>query len=433
MVVRKFSFRSAYDMKTKLIARLVIYPAFVGASIGWISWGWSHSPMFAIWVIPLAYKLRSRWSVFFYAAGYHGATSGFLPNFASNWFHSSIAGIGLWAALTVLCAIFWAAAWTKSEKPETVFVVPVLAFVASTLPPIALVLCGSPLPAWGYAMQGFGWLGVAGALIGTGLLSVALRCKRLPILFPRCVPGLVDLSLFGLIATTLIVSMLQTRNDGRVLEHAVGVKTNWGSQPQTDFEVISRIEKIGKITRAMAGGDDDARLLVFPETILGRYDASFDAVLDREVVRPAKQAGQFVIVGMDRLNPDGRTLSNAAMLIRPDGTVQIVGQRQPSPVSMWRPWSEQGHYPADWLSNNVVELVPGFSARVMFCYEEYLPILHLINEAKDSHQLIVSIANLWAAEGSAASNTQAALTEGMALMFGRPFLRSENGPPVSGR
>lgn len=282
-------------------------------------------------------------------------------------------------------------------------------------------------------MQGFGWLGVAGALIGTGLLSVALRCKRLPILFPRCVPGLVDLSLFGLITTTLIVSMLQIRNDGRVLEHAVGVKTNWGSQPQTDLEVISRIEKIGKITRAMAGGDDDARLLVFPETILGRYDASFDAVLDREVVRPAKQAGQFVIVGMDRLNPDGRTLSNAAMLIRPDGTVQIVGQRQPSPVSMWRPWSEQGHYPADWLSNNVVELAPGYSARVMFCYEEYLPILHLLNEAKDSHQLIVSIANLWAAEGSAASNTQAALTEGMALLFGRSFLRSENGPPVSGR
>lgn len=388
--------------------------------------------MLSIWFIPLAYKLRTRWSVFLYAAGYHGATAGFLPSFATNWFNSLPAGLGLWCALTLLCAVFWTGAWTKSEKPLIVFVASQLTFIASILSPIALVLCGSPLPAWGFLMQGWGWFGVVGALIGTGVLSVALRCKRLPLLQTRGTHGLVDIFLFGLIATTLIVSMLQVRNDGRVLGHAVGVKTNWGSQPQTDLDVISRIEKIGKITRAMAGGDDDARILVFPETILGRYDSSFEAVLDREVVRPARKAGQFVIVGMDKLNADGRTLSNIAMLIRPDGTFQWVGQRQPSPVSMWRPWSEEGHYPADWLADNVLELAPGYSARVMFCYEEYLPILHLINEAKDSHQLVVSVANLWAAEGSAASNTQAALTEGMALMFGRSFLRSENGPPVSG-
>jgi len=66
-------------------------------------------------------------------------------------------------------------------------------------------------------------------------------------------------------------------------------------------------------------------LLVFPETILGRYDSSFNAVMEREVVRPAQKAGQFVIIGFDQLNRDGKTLSNKVMLIRPNRTFQIAG------------------------------------------------------------------------------------------------------------
>lgn len=65
----------------------------------------------------------------------------------------------------------------------------------------------------------------------------------------------------------------------------------------------------------------------------------------------------------------------------------------------------------------------------MFCYEEYIPALHLLNEAYDDHNLVIVMANGWAAANLTASDVQAAHSEGMARLFGRRYLRAENYQP----
>lgn len=64
----------------------------------------------------------------------------------------------------------------------------------------------------------------------------------------------------------------------------------------------------------------------------------------------------------------------------------------------------------------------------MFCYEEYIPLLALIDEATRDFNLTVAMSNTWAANSETASAIQAYHSQGMALMFGRRILRAENRP-----
>ena len=61
-----------------------------------------------------------------------------------------------------------------------------------------------------------------------------------------------------------------------------------------------------------------------------------------------------------------------------------------------------------------------------FCYEEYMPILSLIDEAAYDHNMVVVLSNLWATKDPLSSLVQGAHTQGMALLFGRRWVRAVN-------
>lgn len=84
------------------------------------------------------------------------------------------------------------------------------------------------------------------------------------------------------------------------------------------------------------------------------------------------------------------------------------------------------HFPADWLAGGTVHLGGQVKARIMFCHEEWMPALHLLTEAREDHEMIIAMANLWAAKDPLAAHVQAAHTQGMALLFRRPFVRAVN-------
>ena len=67
---------------------------------------------------------------------------------------------------------------------------------------------------------------------------------------------------------------------------------------------------------------------------------------------------------------------------------------------------------------------------MIFCYEEYLPALYLINEARDDFEVYVAMTNTWAAESELASLIQTKHSLGMARLFGRPYLKAENRPAL---
>lgn len=195
--------------------------------------------------------------------------------------------------------------------------------------------------------------------------------------------------------------------------------------------MTSRYERIAKMAGSIAEGEGAARLVVFPETSIGQFDPSFSSILRNEIEYQAKRAGQTFILGAE-IAGNGGSMQNLALLIRRDGTMSYVPQRQPALLSMWAPWSDK-HFPADWLANNILPVENDLKFSVIFCFEEYIPFLYLINEARDSYSMIVVLANAWAAPSLETTIIQATHSEGMARLFGRRYLRAENYRPEMAR
>lgn len=396
--------------------------ASLGALIGYLAWGSGRTPLLAIMVPVLTFAATRRSSVALFAMGYHMALVHFLPQYVETFLESRALGFAVWVGIGWACALAWSICWTSSQKTWRIVLSSVSSFVFTLLPPCAVFLPGHPLVAWGYVLEGAGWFGLAAALVLTAQASVIVRQRLHHTNASRALTQ-AGLVLVGVVLCGL--SFMQPTRDGRVAEDFVAFSTAWGRPPTTDEQVIQRIEKTALMAREISKGPEPVRLVVFPETAIGHYDPTFGSVMRLELQHQAESGGQGIIVGAE-IDVMGQSAQNLALLVRRDGTISYVKQRQPAPISMWAPWRKVGHFPADWMGNNILAIEPGVNARVMFCFEEYIPMLHLINEARDKHSLVISMANAWAAPTLEATDIQARHTEGMARLFGRKFLRAEN-------
>ena len=84
---------------------------------------------------------------------------------------------------------------------------------------------------------------------------------------------------------------------------------------------------------------------------------------------------------------------------------------------------------ADWGASNMLPMGQGDQAAVFFCYEELQPALYLVNELRDAPTMYLALSNTWADRDGGADRLQRLHSHGMALLFGRNYLRAANRPP----
>lgn len=406
--------------------------AFVGLAIaGWclglLAWGEGRWPAVAV-MVPLFWILApTRWFAGAVGAAYAMATVRFLPALGGTWFASTAVGYALWAAIGLISGGLFALCWPRKSTHARVIAACVILLLAGLL--LSVVVPGHAIVGWGYVLQGRGWFGVAAMFVATAALGWGLRVG-----LPARWPGRGWVAWPLLAALVVLVAVGAEKPDpkaGRVAGQVGSLNTAWGPYPEPGtMEVIRRVTKIGEATETLAGGEGRLVTVVFPEAIIGSYESSLFPVLENEIFYRTRQTGQTVVLGADVMI--GRGLyQNAAIILRPDGTSSWIAARQSAPFGQWRPWSPEFHIPSDWLAPSVVALGAGVRARIMFCHEEYMPILHLLSEAREDHNLVIAISNLWAASDGVANTVQSAHTEGMARLFGRPWIRSVNSAAVA--
>lgn len=398
--------------------------AGLGFVLAVASWGEGRSPAPAV-VLPLLWCLApSRLSAFALCTAYHLGVVRFLPGYAGAWFGSELTGAAIWTAMGSICGVGWALCWTGSKKASWNVLAIFAALVVTLLSPVAAVLPGHPLVAWGFLLPGSAWVGVALMVIFSVAGVWALRVE-----LPRKFPAFMPYSLLGVVALAVglgIVGMQPGGEVGKVAGRVGAVTTQLGGPPQPySMDVMERVEKIGIATSQLAGGDDGLDTVIFPETVIGMYDPSLYPVLEGTILHKSRPAGQTVVIGAD-LQVNKRIWQTVALVFRPNGTSTYIASRQPPPAAMWTPWSEVRHYPANWFADNTVNIGGGVRARIMFCYEEYIPVLHLIDEALYDHNLVVAMSNLWPATDNLANVIQSSHTQGMALLFGKRWIRAAN-------
>ena len=402
----------------------VVVQALIGVVIALGAWGSGASPALAM-LIPVVWCIApNRTAAWVLTTSYHLTVVRFIPDFAATWFGSQHLGVAIWIAQGALCGVGWALAWTSRPGAFATLLSWGLALVLTLLPPLGMILPGHPLMTVGYLLPGMGWSGICLYVIFTGALLVALRVyvTGRASKWSRVLQGV---AIIGVGVFLLLTTDKPDPEAGRVVDKVGALTTRWGGFPPRDsLEVARRIDRIGRATRSLAGGEGEIRTVVFAESLLGIYDPSLYVPLELDVLKDARAAGQSVVVGADLLVA-GSVLQKAALIFLADGSSSYVVARQPVPFAEWAPWNKKGTYEIDWFSSSVANIGGGLKARVVFCYEEYIPLLHLISEAREEHQMVLVLANLWAA-GPVADLIQKAHTEGMARLFRRPWVRSVN-------
>lgn len=402
----------------------------LACTIGWLvgvaAWGAFSSPAISL-VIPLLWLLtQCRWQAFLLVTAYHLATLRFSPAFAAPLFESLTMGIVVWFGASAVSGLVWAALKVNSNRALVRAGTLFLALLLTLLPPAGLVIAGHQVVALGFLAPGTGWFGI------TLLFTVyPLALAWLSVWMQR--PGhlLQAVSICAGIAAVLwVIGDKVDASDttrGRMVGDIATVNTLWGHFSHADDPTIERIEKMGKTVRALTSGAEPLKTIIFPESVLGFFEPGSFAVVENSVLRDAKHAGATVVIGAS-VAPKAGGREDIAIVFRPDGTSSYVKARQNAPIAYWAPWNKDEHYPADWLSNSSAQIAPGVRARFMFCYEEYIPFLHLMAEARDNSNLVVALANRWGTRNALVGIVQGAHTQGMAKLFGKHWLRAENKP-----
>ncbi|MEQ6436303.1 hypothetical protein V8Z74_14915 [Comamonas sp. w2-DMI] len=367
--------------------------------------------------------MPGRAGVYTYAFGYHGATVYGLMGFAASWFDNSLLmGALAWSGIALLASLVWPllSKGSCTSTPVRAGVGVALGLLIGLLPPFALVLDGHPVVAWGYILKGWGFFGVATAIALTGFAAALVYSTR----------GWV-LQRYAIAACLLLITAagaVQEVPTYRAVEGVVGLDTHFGKPPANDDEQVERYSAIKDLllkSIGQGGDGEHARVLVLPENSLNLDDPALTFLVESKVLRPLKKAGKSAVVGKLALGQDGYL--NQAALIE-DGQIRAtVDQRQPALLSMWRPWNAE-HFPMDWRRDTAMQIGSGMVGRIMVCYEEYIPVLFMLDELRGGHDLSVIISSNWSATDRRLPEIQRLHSLGMAKMFDRAVVRAVNYP-----
>ena len=408
-------------MRSEGLRRAVLLPLsglLIGAALGASAWGEGRVPVLALLLPILVAFSGTRSQAFCVGLGYAAGVLRYAATFIGSWFGDDLL-IGCAAVLAygVLSGLVWSLGWSGSGRPLRRAAATLVGWLVALLPPAAIVgVPGHPLIAIGYVLPGWGWFGVAlSAVLPAVAVWAVARYGRWQ--------GRLKVATVGVTAAVLAIAgiALHDKPNNSLVRGVQAVSTKWGKLTSGD-EALARMERMGRLQPSPL-----AVTVVWPESILGRYDPATYPVLNLELLRPSRRAGATHIVGMDIALPGDRLL-NSAVAFYPNGSTATATARQPAPISLWKPWKSTGTFVANWRSYNMLNLGQGDRAAGIFCYEEYLPVLYLLNEAFDEPTVYLAMANTWAARQPGATAIQAWHSFGMAKLFGRQYLKAENRP-----
>lgn len=398
-------------------AAALVIGLLVGGLIGHLAWGEGRGAQLAI-LFPFVVGIAtSRVEAIAIAVGYSLMSSRGMPDYANSWFDGGlVVGYALYVGMGLLAGLGWSLGWSASDKPWRKALASVLAYVVMLVLPMASLATGHPLLGWAFLFSGWGWFGLFLSITAPALFLWLVAKKRLQ-------RNRVTIALAFSAAFLAADAATYKDKEERYLADFVAVSTAWGVAP-TFIDLEERTNRMGKVVRGL-GEHKDAAAVVFPESILQTDTPDLNPFFKREVLQPASDAGMIVVLGADVQEPNG-CFQNTAIAFYPDRKTITIAARQPVPLARWNPWTTYCSFPSYWSHQSVVTLAHGMKTRIVFGYEEFIPLLALLDEARHEFQITVVMSNTSAVKDGAAPVIQRRHSQAMARLFSRNLIRAEN-------
>lgn len=400
------------------LARLLC-AALIGSAVGWAAWGAGRTPVLAA-LIPLAWAAcsRSRDAAAMLAA-YTLVATRFFASGASNFGSSAAEVVTIlagWAANGLLMGLLWGVAHCAQRLGRAALALAGVGLqVVLLAPPMWLLSIAHPVSAWGFLLPGTGTVGLVTGIVLPVLLGAMYG--RQP--GRRLAGALAAAAGAGVLASIATVGLAPVSG-------VQAVTTAWGpSEPTPNFHPIDRLPLLAQTVSEFG----KPATFAWPETALGMASDATEGLIRRELVPVLRRQVATAIVGMDRL-VDGRPRVSA-LVVEPDGRMRWLDARQPTPVSLWRPWDAERSYSADWSRTNLVQLHDGRRAWVSFCHEDVQPGMLLAAIWTYRPDMVLSLVNNWWMPDVQGVAAQAHAVEGIARLYGLDLARAVNLPRPS--
>jgi hypothetical protein len=269
------------------------------------------------------------------AAGYScGCLPGLVPTLVAVLGGAPFAVVGVALVWVVLTALPWLCARGRTACGE--FAGTVFALGLTTLPPLGAVDPFTP------ALGATSWATGLGAW---GLAAYTLLFSALLVGFAR--PGSRSLKIAaGVIALGLVVATGQ-RPPRAPVSAAVGFSGSFGPEPRSLPAQRQRVALLGRLLARAHVRDPEARLYVFPEFFLGRFDRGVARWIEPWAHRLAERHAEAVAGAAVAI------AERSGRIRWTDGAVAfgeiraLIVTRQPAPLAEWRPWGGAS-FPAFW-------------------------------------------------------------------------------------
>ena len=367
-----------------------------GGLIGFSAWSGDNTVLAFALLLPALWgfapnRLCAGFSVFtYYAVASYGVPIGAAVFFQNGLGYS----IALWLGASLLTTLPWLLLHARRERTIRA----ALAMILVAMPPIGIVGWAHPITAAGELVPGGAWLGLVVAFVG---LSLSARCPLLAVAMT-------------LVALALPKPSIDAPDGWR------GMQTHW-LMTSGQHRLIEQHARMTALAEQVSANDTD-RVLIFPETILGEWQAPSSWVW-ADTARQAQARGQTLVFGAEWPTDDGRYENIAGVMDGNGALSPVYRQLMPVPFSMWRPGSDDSALPAWFRPQSAV--IDGHRTAFLICYEQLLIWPPLVAFAADP-EVLVGMSNDWWARDTNIPAIQRATMRAWARLFSVPLVLSEN-------
>jgi len=376
--------------------------SLTGIFIAYISWSLSiELTIFSSLLFFAYFYINQRSYLFILVSSYYLFASRGLLIGTQNYYDNFCTALLIWLSASLLSTAIWIIVWSPSEK-KRLFLFPIM-LTLLIVPPIGFISWVNPIISSAIAFPRLGFLGIVLYIATIFLITIALKRPK------KYIKLTIILSI---LAITVLNFNQEPSLEGSTNLHPINSNLTYKNQA---IDFIGDYKRQKKLL-ALANRSRHKNLL-FHENALGSFNQNSMMIWDRLENNKTILAGAYIY------HKGVETYDNVLVALSNKNYKILYKQRVPVPISMWKPWVEQGAraYP---FQNPTVEYQQS-RVGVFICYEQLLTYIYLHTMFYEP-QYIIGISNLWWVEDESIGEIQRRSLELWGRLFGKKLYCSEN-------
>ena len=350
---------------------LQLFTSLLGVFISYLSWSLSENlTIFSTFLFIAYFIINQRALLFSILLGYYLFSSRGLLFGTANYFESNYIAIMIWLTAALISSSLWILIWSPLKK-KRLFIFPIL-LILLILPPIGFISWVNPIISSAILFPKLGFLGILLYILSIYILVI---------------PSSRKIYLMKFIIGTLLISIIVLSHhsvksvNNQIALHPINSHLIYKNKAIDFMGDYRRQNKLLSIVNT-----SPYKTILLHENALGNFNQN-NMMIWRNMDK-----NKTVLAGATIINKRVGGYDNVLMGITYNSYRTIYKQRVPVPISMWKPWDEQGAN-AYLFQTPIIEY-KGTRVGVFICYEQLLTYTYLHTMLYDP-KYIIGLSNLW--------------------------------------